>query len=221
MAAHSANCGGKASGKARPQTRAAPVKLRSAGPNSAHNSASVIRNCKQLTCCLWQHSYNSCYAHNRPSMGRWAASATSTGGTGGRHLRPTAERPATRPPCWPGPGRAVCREINGISGRNPATVLAGSGLRQSRAAPLRGPPPPPIPPSGGAAWAASACAGAPQPRAGSRRVRLSRHSTKPFPGINQNREGFFQVRVTKPHGLPASTDAGPRTARGSNSQWLT
>lgn len=37
-----------------------------AWPNSAHNTASVIRNCKQLPCCLWQHSYNSCYAHNRP-----------------------------------------------------------------------------------------------------------------------------------------------------------
>lgn len=96
---------GLRSGKAADESRTGKSALCRAV--SAHNMASVIRNCKQLTCShAWLHSYNSCYAHNRPCMGRWAASATSTGGAGGRHLRPPAERPSAAARCCRCPGRA-------------------------------------------------------------------------------------------------------------------
>lgn len=127
-----------------------------------------------------------------------------------QHLRPPAERPAAAARCCSSTGRAGGRGGRHL-GRSPATVRAGHGLRQSRAAPLRGPPPPPIPPSGGAAWAASACAAPAQPRAGSRRVRLSQHSTKPLPVIS-NPAGALPSTAGRRRWHSIS-DAAPRTAR--------
>lgn len=150
---------------------------------------------------------------NSPFKGNGIKRQRATGGTGGRHLRPTAERPATRPPCWPCPGRAVCREINGISGPSPPTLQGGPGLRQSRAAPLRGPPPPPIPPSGGAAWAASACAAPAQSRAGLRRVPIRPHIQNPCRKSAKPAGVFLACRGDKSQRL-ACINCGPREQCG-------
>lgn len=118
-----------------------------AWPNSAHNSASVIRNCKQLPCCLWQHSYNSCYAHNRPRRPAAASGQGLRAAAAKLLLLPSAERPAAAARCCSSTGRA---SVSGRRHLGPQLLHAAAAARagQGRAAPSRTPPPPPTcPPS--------------------------------------------------------------------------
>lgn len=126
----------------RPRVRTGTGSGPAPGPNSAHNMASVIRNCKQLTCCLWQHSYNSCYAHNRAGRISGSSRARATSSSGKAAVRPPAERPSAAARCCRCPGRAGGR---GWRHLRPAAAARCAAARagQSRAAPSRSPPPPP------------------------------------------------------------------------------
>lgn len=121
-----------------------------AWPNSAHNSASVIRNCKQLPCCLWQHSYNSCYAHNRPRRPTAASGQGLRAAAAKLLLLPSAERPAAAARCCSSPGRA---SVSGWRHLGPQLLHGAAAARagQSRAAPLAGPRPRPSRPAQAAA----------------------------------------------------------------------
>lgn len=118
-----------------------------AWPNSAHNTASVIRNCKQLPCCPWQHSYNSCYAHNRPRRPAAASGQELRSAAAKLLLLPSAERPAAAARCCSSTGRA---SVSGRRHLGPQLLHGAAAARagQGRAAPSRTPPPPPTcPPS--------------------------------------------------------------------------
>ena len=95
-------CGSRKRPRVRTGTGSGPAP----GPNSAHNMASVIRNCKQLTCRPGRHSYNSCYAHNRAGRVSGSKRPRATSSSGKAVHRPPAERPAAAARCSRCTGRA-------------------------------------------------------------------------------------------------------------------